>query len=234
MIEIHPLASNPFSKSSMREKIPICENTLDHHKVDVLLAKEMNQLSARERDQILDDVHGVTDVIEETPEFVEDCIAQLGVSLASIPHKPEYDLAMCLDADYVMNRKFRIMFLRSERFDVSRAATRLVKHFREKQRLFGTEALCRDIEWKDLNQEDRETLQSGFFQVLPLRDRAGRAILCVTETGKSFKMENVVRICPAIPAGHHRRFCSVTGFALMPNFLRRKATSKMVHMLQGP
>ena len=107
---------------------------MDPREVDAFLAKEMTQLSVQERDQILHDVHGVADVIEETPEFVEDSLTQLDIGIANIPHKPEYDRAMYLDADYVLDRKFRIMFLRSERFDASKAAARMVKYFREKKR----------------------------------------------------------------------------------------------------
>ena len=179
-------------KSAQREDCPECKNPLDPHEVDALLAKEMAQLSVCERDQILDDVHGVAGVIEETPEFVEDCLAQLETSIVNIPHKPEYDLAMCLDAEYVLDRKFRIMFLRSERFDASKAAKRMIDHFHEKNRLFGTESLCRDIEWKDLDQNDKKCLQSGLFQVLPVRDRAGRSLVCVMRTGKLPRTDHVV------------------------------------------
>jgi hypothetical protein len=44
----------------------------DHSEGDKLLVKELNQLSIHQREEILEELHGVTvSEIEETPEFVE-------------------------------------------------------------------------------------------------------------------------------------------------------------------
>ena len=151
----------------------------DPAEIDAMLAKEMNQLSMEERDEILFDIHGVAEMINETEDFVVERLDQLEVALANIPTKPEYDRAMYMDPDYVQNRKFRLMFLRADSFHAEKAAARMVMFFHEKQKLFGTELLCRDIQWKDLDTEDQESIEAGFMQIFPVPDRAGRTILCL-------------------------------------------------------
>jgi hypothetical protein len=81
-----------------------------------------------------------------------------------------------MNPDYVRNRNFRLMFLRSDQFDVKRAALRLARHFQVKLDLFGEAKLAEDITQDDLDKVTMEALYSGFVQLLPTRNRAGRAI----------------------------------------------------------
>jgi len=81
----------------------------------------------------------------------------------------------------VEQRKFRLSFLRAEHYDVKKAATRLIDYFEEKRRLFGVDNLTTKIPVQDLDAETKDCLESGHFQLLPGRDRAGRAVIVATK-----------------------------------------------------
>jgi hypothetical protein len=145
---------------------------------DDLLAKDMTELSMQEREQVYHDVHGISHVVEETPDLVARCLADLDSELNKIDHKPYYELAKRQDPDYVSDRKLLLKFLRSESFDSQRAADRLVRFFQIKSDLFGESKLTTEIRIADLNEEDIRVLASGLAQLMPRRDRAGRTIFC--------------------------------------------------------
>jgi hypothetical protein len=144
--------------------------------VDTLIAKDMTKLSMEERDQVLHDVHGVSDDVEETPALIEESLAQLIQELEMIKAKEAFDLARSQNLQYVDNSTFRLQFLRTDLFHVGKAASRLVLHFQVKLQLFGPEKLTKDITQDDLEDGDMKNLYSGHSQILPLRDRAGRCI----------------------------------------------------------
>jgi hypothetical protein len=144
---------------------------------ETILARELNQLSMEERELIYEEIHGVDKIIEETPEFVSERLAALDQELRKISFKPAYEQAKKMSEKYVTDRKFRLMFLRADYFDPNKAATRLVKFMEEKLKMFGPETLVRPLYLSDLNEDDRACLKAGALQALPVRDRAGRAIL---------------------------------------------------------
>lgn len=145
---------------------------------DALLAKELHGLSLKDREKVFHDIHGISEVVEETPAFVAQKLAELDTHIATIKPKKAYETAKALDAKYVRSRSLRLPFLRAVGFDASLAAKRIVQFFEAKQELFGTDKLVRDIRLDDLDRDDMAILQSGLGQILPLRDRAGRAIIC--------------------------------------------------------
>ena len=153
-----------------REDLPSPNET------DSLIAKQLASLSMRDREQVYYDLHGVTDEIKETPELIEESLNQLEVALDNIKEKIAYHTAKSRNNDYVMNRNFRLKFLRAERFDSKAAALRLVKHFEVKLELFGKEMLCKDIVQDDLDEATLKELYIGYHQILPSRDRAGRLV----------------------------------------------------------
>jgi hypothetical protein len=164
---------------------------------DAIFAAELNKLSMEERDEVLHDVHGVSDVMNEDSDFVAGCIKQLIVQLGAIPDpdKKAYLLAKNQNEAYVMDEKFLLMFLRADRFDIKTAAARFVAFFEGKLELFGPERLGRDIVYSDLSDDDKACLHSGYAQVLNGRDRSGRAILCLLPMIRSFKtVENRVSL----------------------------------------
>ena len=145
-----------------------------------LLAKELNQPPLAEREKAYYDLHGVADVVEERPEFVDQCLADLESEICKLEgYKNAYEMAKKVNPEYICGRGFRLKFLRAERFMPKNAATRLVSFLEEKLRLFGPTALARELLLSDLNQDDMVLLRSGFFSIVPLRDSAGRVVTVI-------------------------------------------------------
>jgi hypothetical protein len=144
-----------------------------------LTAKELSQLSAREREQTYYDIHGISEKTnEENPEFIAQRLAQLQEVLdRKLPNQKAYDMALKINPNYVNNYSFRLKFLRSDDFDANKAAIRLAKHFDSKLELFGKEILCKDIEQDDLDEGSLKCLYSEWMQQLPVRDTSGRFVL---------------------------------------------------------
>ena len=62
----------------------IAFSDIDDKELDALLASEMNKMSMKEREEVYCDVHGVSDVVEETKEFVAEKLKQLGDKFRAI------------------------------------------------------------------------------------------------------------------------------------------------------
>lgn len=153
---------------------------------DQLIADALNQLSCRERDDVYQQIHGVADVIEESPDFVSQKLLELHGEIDRITTAASstgdalpvqaYLLARSQNPAFVTERKLCLKFLRVARFNVRKAATRMIRYFDWKLSLFGQEKLCKHITYDDLRMEDIKDLRKGFIQRLPERDRAGRAV----------------------------------------------------------
>eukprot|EP00529_Nitzschia_sp_RCC80_P018858 CAMPEP_0113468778 /NCGR_PEP_ID=MMETSP0014_2-20120614/15539_1 /TAXON_ID=2857 /ORGANISM="Nitzschia sp." /LENGTH=515 /DNA_ID=CAMNT_0000361195 /DNA_START=365 /DNA_END=1912 /DNA_ORIENTATION=- /assembly_acc=CAM_ASM_000159 len=170
--------------------------TPNQNDTDALFADELNKLSLKERDEVLYDVHGVADVVEETPDMIENAVQQMAYVLQQIPveEKHAYGIALSQDSNYVTDRKLWTMFLRADHFRPQQAAVRLVAFFQMKYELFPIEALARDVKLSDLDDDDLRTLESGYAQIGNQRDRAGRAIFLLMPTIKKNKTyENKLR-----------------------------------------
>lgn len=194
----------------------------------------MNQLTIMEREELYEEIHGVEQIIEESDEFVQKKLEEMDFELNhKIVHNPAYVRAMMLHANdekkgdeegrpgdrfphHVTNRKFRIMFLRSEKFDAPKAARRLVRFLEGKLQYLGElynnnnndasssrppmnsknyddSILTRQLLFTDLDSETQHFLETGAVQLLSCRDRAGRAIFgdfhllrCIKTSVKSF------------------------------------------------
>jgi hypothetical protein len=148
--------------------------------IDSFLAKELNQLSLAEREKAYYDLHGVADVIEETPAGVDKCLADLEDEICKLEdNKNAYEMAKKVNPEYICGRGFRLKFLRAGRFVPKDTATRLVGFLEEKLKLFGPKPLARELLLSDLNQDDMVLLRSGYFSMVPLTDSAGRFINCM-------------------------------------------------------
>jgi len=99
-------------------------------------------------------------------------------NLAEEDDSDDLDEGLYIDVE---QREFRLSFLRAERFDTKKAATRMIDYFEEKRRLFGVDKLTSKIQLKDLDAESKYCLESGQLQLLPGRDRAGRAVIVETK-----------------------------------------------------
>jgi hypothetical protein len=185
--------------TSPREGATLFPKTLeDAEKVEDILATEMESLSLVERDKILFDIHGFSDDRQEEEEeaTLNELLEKMDAKINKIhrKNKEAYFQAKHLNEAYVTDRAFRLMFLRGERYDPKLAAERLITHFAIKRDLFGSgEILGRDIRLSDLSDDDMESLESGFLQMFPTRDAAGRTIFSCAPTHRRGKTwDNVV------------------------------------------
>ena len=85
--------------------------------------------------------------------------------------------------------------------DVSSACKRLELFLDQKRDLFGTSRLTKNITLEDLDEDDLRLLHSGYVQLLPGRDRAGRAItLSLSHLRQNSNIKSIVsRIFWKIP-----------------------------------
>ncbi|OEU14902.1 hypothetical protein FRACYDRAFT_241459 [Fragilariopsis cylindrus CCMP1102] len=107
--------------------------------------------------------------------------------------------------EYVNTKQFHLAFLRSARFDTKLAAEKIIRHFTQKQDLFGSnnsDVMGRDVKLSDLSKADKIVLESGMVQILPVRDTGGRFIFVlrpdiypkvVKENGPQITVKNMVR-----------------------------------------
>ncbi len=151
---------------------------------DRALAGELNQLSFEERERTWDEIHGVAPMEKESPEFLDSKLFDLQNAIFHIPHdQKKYYVEALNDPKgkvYVTSSNFQLQFLRAERFDAIKAATRLVLCCEKKVQFFGRQALVRPLQLSDLDAEEQKTLKGGAFQVLPQRDQSGRLIVIDT------------------------------------------------------
>lgn len=147
---------------------------------DAILAKELNDLSFKEREQVYDDIHGVSAGLadKETPEFIAKAIERLNAEIGQLPRtkRPTLDKAIFLKPSIETDMKFKLMFLRADEYDAFKAARRLAKYFEDKQSLFGEDKLVKKITLDDLNEEDMQLFRKGPCMVLPQKDSAGRPV----------------------------------------------------------
>lgn len=151
---------------------------VDPDDVDALLTSELNAMSFRERETVYEEIHGVEKDAEETEEFLEEKLELMNQILQrSVHNRVLYERASTINREYVENRSFRLMFLRSEYYHPENAAERLVRFLEGKIRFFGDDVLARPICLTDFNEDDMSFLKSGILQIIPARDRSGRVIL---------------------------------------------------------
>jgi hypothetical protein len=166
--------------------------------LDDLVSKDMNKLSMEERENALNDVHGIVDtnrLEDEPPELVDRRLRDLVRELDPIKRGTAYETAERISQNYVGDRRFRLAFLRAESFDAKHAAHRMIRYFEEKKSLFGEEKLIKDISLDDLDEEDMNTLEAGYLQVLPVKDRSDRRIIAVLRRLREYRYaENAVRV----------------------------------------
>ena len=153
-------------------------DTRDLRDAGVVIAEELNHMSLEERESVFFDVHGVSDAVEESSEMLAKCLAEVDSKISKIRSKEAYDIAEAQNPSYVADHNLRLQFLRSVKFDTSWAAKKIVRFFDLKLDLFGNERLTKTITLDDFDDETMSCLQSGLCTILPLKDRAGRAIVC--------------------------------------------------------
>jgi predicted HTH domain antitoxin len=142
-----------------------------------LLAQDLYKLSMEEREKVLEELHGVSDIVNETAELIAITLAEFHEELSKIKVKKAYDAAKARDPEYMNSLELLLKFLRAARFDPVQAAARMVGFFEKKLELFGAGPLTRELRLTDLDKADRVCLKGGIMTLLPLRDRAGRGVV---------------------------------------------------------
>lgn len=147
----------------------------------VILTEGFDKISVKERDQALAELHGVIDKVEENPTIIETSLQQLEVEISKVKkNRTAYDKAVFLSPHYVKDQDFRLMFLRCEKYDIKKAAVRIIKHFEIKLELFGYQCLGRDITYDDLEYPNSvDMLMSAQSWFLNKYDRSGRRLFLI-------------------------------------------------------
>jgi len=207
-------ASSPSSSTPARSRIPRPQEPVatassfaspdvtraleQEDRIDSYIANALNALSLQERNAVYHELHGVSEEVEETPTFMKQKFLEFESEWThrckSLASDAAIRIAMSLSPDLIHDTKFRLMFLRSENFRVPKAVHRMIQFFEVKLYLFGRDRLVKNITLDDLDRNDRDSLDSGFLQLLPIRDRAGRAILVLMLQHQTYKVpENMTR-----------------------------------------
>ncbi|KAL3927377.1 MAG: hypothetical protein SGBAC_013108, partial [Bacillariaceae sp.] len=130
----------------------------------------MEGLSVQERTAALEEVNGIVDndlaTSMEVPAVLDQKLIEMDAHLQKIKSQSVYETAESMNADYVQNQRFRVMFLRANRYDTKEAAAQLLAFFESKLMLFGKDKLCKDITLDDMDEEDRLSVRKGGVQLL--------------------------------------------------------------------
>jgi hypothetical protein len=156
--------------------------------LDRFIAQSIATLSFQDRQRELEELHGVSKQNPEDPKSIEEWLQQLDTHLNTIKQGTSYELAESMNRAYVVNRDFRLMFLRADGYDPKAAAERMIRFFDMKGDLFGREKLVKDIMFSDLDEDDRAMLRTGAVQVLDRRDTTGRQITVSLSGLRKFKV----------------------------------------------
>jgi len=147
----NPCFCNPWSSS----KPVISSSGISGGYTDADLAADMNSLTFAERQAMEEDIHGVADVIEETPEFVSSKIEEMKQALANLnsQQRQAWDRAVFLRPALALDGLFHLIFLRARRFQASEAASLMAAYLRAKRDLWGDDLLIQRITWDDVRVE---------------------------------------------------------------------------------
>ena len=187
----HQRFKNPTTIQS-----PLPTRNVSPKDVETIIATELQTSSKEELEHIYEDIHAVSQCIQETPEFVQCKIEQLQVELNDLKrgssslgngktavvgcNSTAYELAESISYEYVHDVKFQLVFLRSTNYDCKLAAEKFLMYMEQKLALFGIDLLCEGITQDELDTYDKQALECGMFTKLrSMKDRAGRSICCL-------------------------------------------------------
>jgi len=149
--------------------------------VEADIARDLSALSVIDRSRLYEGIHGVDPIIEETPAFIAERLHQLDSEVDRIDDaeldKHAYLLALEENPQYVESAAFRLQFLRADYFDAKKAARRMVEFMHWKLKMFGRPSLSRPLHLDDLDDECKQAVLSGKYQILPWRDNIDRAVV---------------------------------------------------------
>ena len=150
--------------------------------VENLLSSDMSKLSVQERASALDDVHCVGEELKETPETVQQLLAEFEETVQSQQHQhPIYALALNQNRAYVEDSSFRLKFLRANLHNVQRAVSQMMDLLRNKAKYFGQDTVTREITTSDLTEDDIDLMLSARYFIPQERDRMGRPVAYIID-----------------------------------------------------
>lgn len=159
------------------------ENAADA--VDKLLSKELLKMSASDRNDLQEEIHGVKCLaLQETPHFLEQSLNDMAYELDEVlpvTEKQGYIMSQrkVASKEYVNSREFRLRILRCELFNVRKAAERLAIVCDCLLHLFGPYALERPVRISDFTSEELKSIRKGRLQPFPFRDQSGRRVMVI-------------------------------------------------------
>eukprot|EP00536_Pseudo-nitzschia_multiseries_P005793 jgi/Psemu1/13605/gm1.13605_g len=169
--------------------------------VDGLLSRTMMGLSARDRNAIHEEIHGVRSIAPmESVGILDNALWALSFELDSrvIPDRDKVAYLIARDRfgrnSYVNTMEFRLRMLRACCLDAKRAARKLCVFLNQLLAIFGESALERQIKLhEDFTKHEMREFRKGRYQLLPFRDRSGRKILVIFPDEEWERMEPSVR-----------------------------------------
>lgn len=181
---------------SHHESISSC----DEAAVNQRLSLSLMRLKFEDRNEIGEEIHGVRSFArEESPELIHESLHKMNYALDRIisihngDNKHAFGIARRLPKTFVNDRDFRLRFLRSELFDPTKAAERMIAYLDYLYHLFGVRALSEPLSSNLFNEEESAALRDGVVQILPFRDRSGRRVMVGLSQAMSLKPFTRVR-----------------------------------------
>ena len=167
----------------------------DFNDEDGCARREFNKLSAKEKEEVMKDIYGIEEPVEETPTIVRESLDRMDTLLMErTGKKASLQLARDRCPAFFEDETFRLRFLRVDSFDTKLATSRLVRHFDKKLELFGPDKLGAKLTLQDLSEDDMDFMLSGGIQVVPAKDRGGRHVMFSSHRKWRYKeLKNVVR-----------------------------------------
>lgn len=142
------------------------------------------QVNSRYPDSAL---NGMDDI-----RLIDELLKAMAAEVTRLPQSKPIESALA--TDMAQDLHFRLAFLCAEEYDVTRAAERFIRHFEQKEALFGPSKAGVPIQLCDLSDDDCESLQCGAMQFLPKTDRGGRLVFVSRYRNFKYKTrENLVR-----------------------------------------
>eukprot|EP00980_Cylindrotheca_fusiformis_P023617 scaffold10675_cov89-Cylindrotheca_fusiformis.AAC.4 len=171
-------SSNSTNQPMLRRQHEDPEIPSSAKELDKFLADSMFQLSFEERENALDDLHGIRNGNEnaEDADTMTHLLDELDRNLNDLKKGTLYEQAEENYPSYVSSRDFRIMFLRASDYDPKASVRRLLIFLEVQNSLFGKEKIGKKILLEDLDEEAIESIKSGVLQISASTDRAGRKI----------------------------------------------------------
>lgn len=145
--------------------------------LDEEIVQGMTHLSFEELQREQEELHGVSAIVRKEKEELDTLLEVFRFHCNRLKRGTAYEYAESVDKNYVCNKTFQLMFIRSNRYEPKASAKQAIRFFDMKKKLFGKDKLVEDITLNDLDDDDKASLMAGSFQLLKSPDSSGRRIL---------------------------------------------------------